>query len=190
VGLVRPRARWRLARGGVSPSSEAESRPRGRLALERGRDFVVRYLVLERDGDSPRGTTVVSLVDRCGFLGRGPFCFVRLLFIIFRNGHFPQLLEDPYGCSRHHRLWHRAKKRGPLGEMTTGHADEHEFNAKHGGVHVLVSGAACASTTAVGRLLLCGVPSGISVASSIRAHVRTSPHPPSLVACRPYMLIP
>jgi hypothetical protein len=32
-----PRARWSLARGGVRPSSEAESRPRGRLALERGR---------------------------------------------------------------------------------------------------------------------------------------------------------
>jgi hypothetical protein len=31
-----PRARWSPARGGVHPSSEAEFRPRGRPALERG----------------------------------------------------------------------------------------------------------------------------------------------------------
>jgi hypothetical protein len=55
VGLVQPRARRRLARGGVGPSSKAETHPRGRQALERGGDFVVRYLVLERDGDSPKG---------------------------------------------------------------------------------------------------------------------------------------
>jgi hypothetical protein len=36
-GASNPRARWSLTRGGVQPSSEAESDPRGRPALERGR---------------------------------------------------------------------------------------------------------------------------------------------------------
>jgi hypothetical protein len=43
VGLGRPRARQRFA-GGSDPSSEAEIRPRGRQALERG-------------GDSPEGAS-------------------------------------------------------------------------------------------------------------------------------------
>jgi hypothetical protein len=82
VGLRWPRARQRLARGGVRPSSEAETcprgrqalergrdspegrirpsseaetRPRGRWPLERGRDSAVRRPVLERDADSPEG---------------------------------------------------------------------------------------------------------------------------------------
>jgi hypothetical protein len=38
LGVPVPRARRRLARGGVKPSSEAETRPRGRQALERGGD--------------------------------------------------------------------------------------------------------------------------------------------------------
>jgi hypothetical protein len=51
----RPRAWRRLARGGVRPSNEAETRPRGRPARERGGDFVVRRLALERGGSSPEG---------------------------------------------------------------------------------------------------------------------------------------
>jgi hypothetical protein len=63
-----PRVRWRTAQGGVRPSSEAENRPRGRQALERGEDSherasalepggdsTTRCPVLERDGDSPEG---------------------------------------------------------------------------------------------------------------------------------------
>jgi hypothetical protein len=46
-GTSSPRARRRFARGGVRPSSEAEIRPRGRPALERGGDLVVRRLALE-----------------------------------------------------------------------------------------------------------------------------------------------
>jgi hypothetical protein len=43
VGARSPRARRRPAQGGVQPSSEAESRPRGRPALERGGVSVVRH---------------------------------------------------------------------------------------------------------------------------------------------------
>jgi hypothetical protein len=50
-----PRARRRFARGGVRPSSEAEIHQRGRPALERGGDLVVRRLALERGGSSPEG---------------------------------------------------------------------------------------------------------------------------------------
>jgi hypothetical protein len=35
-GVHSPRARWSFARGGVQPSREMESCPRGRIALERG----------------------------------------------------------------------------------------------------------------------------------------------------------
>jgi hypothetical protein len=44
ASLRRPRARRRFTRGGIQPSSEAEIRPRGRPALERG-------------GDSPEGAS-------------------------------------------------------------------------------------------------------------------------------------
>jgi hypothetical protein len=54
-GVWVPRARRKLARGGVKPSSEAEIRPRVRQALKRGRDSVVRRLALERDVGSPEG---------------------------------------------------------------------------------------------------------------------------------------
>jgi hypothetical protein len=39
----------------LGPSSEAETHPRGRQALERSEGFVVRRLALERDGGSPEG---------------------------------------------------------------------------------------------------------------------------------------
>jgi hypothetical protein len=42
-------------RSGVKPSSEVETRPRRRHALERGGGFVARRLALERDGGSPEG---------------------------------------------------------------------------------------------------------------------------------------
>jgi hypothetical protein len=54
-GASSPGARQRFTRGDVKPSSEAEIRSRGRLPLERGGDFVVRRLALERDGSSPEG---------------------------------------------------------------------------------------------------------------------------------------
>jgi hypothetical protein len=41
--------------GGLGPLSEAKIRPRWRQALERGGDFVVWCLALERDGGSPEG---------------------------------------------------------------------------------------------------------------------------------------
>jgi hypothetical protein len=40
---------------GSGPSSEAETHPRGRQALERGGSFVVRRLALERGGGTPEG---------------------------------------------------------------------------------------------------------------------------------------
>jgi hypothetical protein len=93
-----------LERGGESlgapgPSSEAETRPRGRQALERGGDSAAEALGprasqrLARGGvrpsseaetpwcgawssseteTRPRGTTADRLVGRCGFLGCGP----------------------------------------------------------------------------------------------------------------------
>jgi hypothetical protein len=42
VGLGQSRARWRLARGGIRPSSEVET-------------FVTRRLALVRGGDLPKG---------------------------------------------------------------------------------------------------------------------------------------
>jgi hypothetical protein len=59
-GASGPRARRRLARGGVRPSSEAETPRRGALSLN---ETEIR----------PRGTAADRLVGRCGFLGRGPF---------------------------------------------------------------------------------------------------------------------
>jgi hypothetical protein len=101
-GASGPRARGRLARGGVRPLSEAEFL---RCGAQSSSETEIR----------PRGTAAVRLVGRCGFLGRGPFCFgpqpngacfgvcgfVSLRFIIFRKGHSPRLLGDPYGCPRH-----------------------------------------------------------------------------------------
>jgi hypothetical protein len=55
LGVQTPRAGRRLDRGGVKPSSEAETLPRGHQALERGKDFEVRRLALERGGGSPEG---------------------------------------------------------------------------------------------------------------------------------------
>jgi hypothetical protein len=55
LGVRIPRARRRLARGGVKPSSKAEIRPRGHQALERGRDCMARRLALERGGNSLEG---------------------------------------------------------------------------------------------------------------------------------------
>jgi hypothetical protein len=51
-------------RGPRAASSEAETRPRGRQALERGGDSAARHPILERDGDRPRGTAADGLVGR------------------------------------------------------------------------------------------------------------------------------
>jgi hypothetical protein len=102
VGLRRPRARRRLVRGGVRPSSEAEARPRGRQALERGGESVARRLVLERDGDSPEGYRGLPFGGPLRLLGPwalrcfGPrpreTCFTGLfvcLLLFFERGVFP-----------------------------------------------------------------------------------------------------
>jgi hypothetical protein len=62
VGPGQPRARRRLARGGVRPSSEAEISWR-------------RTWSSSEVETRPRGTATVCFVVRCGFLGRGPFRF-------------------------------------------------------------------------------------------------------------------
>jgi hypothetical protein len=59
-GASGPRARRRLARGGVRPSSEAENLWRGVWSSS-------------ETETRPRGTAACRLVGRCGFLGRGPF---------------------------------------------------------------------------------------------------------------------
>jgi hypothetical protein len=101
-GASCPRVRRRLARGGVTPSSEAETLRRGARSSS---ETEIR----------PRGTAADRLVGRCGFLGREPsfvlgcsyaerVCdlracgYVCLCFIIFRKGRLPRLLGDPYGC--------------------------------------------------------------------------------------------
>jgi hypothetical protein len=68
VGPGRPRARRRLARGGVRPSSEAEI------------SWCSTWSSSEAE-TRPRGTTAVCLVGRCGFLGRGLFRFGPRLYI-------------------------------------------------------------------------------------------------------------
>jgi hypothetical protein len=59
-GASGPRARRRLARGGVRPSSEAEIT---RCGARSSSEAEIR----------PRGTAVDRLVGRYSFLGRGPF---------------------------------------------------------------------------------------------------------------------
>jgi hypothetical protein len=54
-GASGPRARWRIAWGGVRPSSEVENHPRGRQALERGGVCTAWRPVLELGGNSPEG---------------------------------------------------------------------------------------------------------------------------------------
>jgi hypothetical protein len=76
VGLKRPRARRRLARGsgslergGDSPGGGDSPERGGGQALERGRDFVVRRLALERGGGLPegyRGQLLDGLLQRFG----------------------------------------------------------------------------------------------------------------------------
>jgi hypothetical protein len=51
-----PLSEGKLARGGVKPSSEAETHLRGHQALERGGGFVERCLALERGRVSPEGS--------------------------------------------------------------------------------------------------------------------------------------
>jgi hypothetical protein len=60
VGLGRPRARRRFARGGVRPLSEAEAPWRSAWSSS---EAEIR----------PTGTAASRLVGRCGFLGREPF---------------------------------------------------------------------------------------------------------------------
>jgi hypothetical protein len=81
VGLGRPRARRRLARGGVRPSSEAETSPRGT-----GADLGPWALL------SPG----LQLSRACFGVCR----YVRLCFIFLRKGSSPRLLGDPYVCPR------------------------------------------------------------------------------------------
>jgi hypothetical protein len=50
-----PRVRRSLARGGIQPSSEAESRPRGRPALERGRVLLVWCCIPRAKGSFAQG---------------------------------------------------------------------------------------------------------------------------------------
>jgi hypothetical protein len=93
VGLGLPRARRRLARGGVKPSSEAEALWRDAWSSSEGypdRPFggpprLLGPWALLFFGPRPRGAFFVV----CGF--------VHLLLIIFRQG-FSRLLGDPYGC--------------------------------------------------------------------------------------------
>jgi hypothetical protein len=101
-GVPVPRARRGLARGGVKPSSEAET---SWCSAWPSSEAEIR----------PRGTAAGCLMGRYGFLGRGPFSvlvrdraecvlwfvglFVRF-FIIFRKRCFPSLLRDPYVCPR------------------------------------------------------------------------------------------
>jgi hypothetical protein len=114
-GVRVARARRRLARGGVRPSSEVEIRPRGRQALERGGDPVVRCLALELGGVSPEGVPRPAVWwAATAFWAVGPsplqaattrsvLCGLWVclsIFIIFRKGCFPPLSGDPYGCPR------------------------------------------------------------------------------------------
>jgi hypothetical protein len=101
-GLPVPRARRRLARGGVKPSSKVETSWCGAWPSS---EAEIR----------PRGTATGCLMGRYGFLGRGPFSvlgrdhaqcvlwFVDLFvcfFIICRKWCFLPLLGNPYGCPR------------------------------------------------------------------------------------------
>jgi hypothetical protein len=114
VGLRRPRARRRLARGGVRPSSEVETRPRGRQALERSGDSAARRSILERDGDSLEGYRdrpfggPLRLLGLWALLCSGPQSrgarfvirgFVTLYFIIFRKGVFYLVIRGPLWLS-------------------------------------------------------------------------------------------
>jgi hypothetical protein len=90
-GVRIPRARRRLARGGIKPSSEVEVPWRSVWSLSEAEA-------------RPRGTAAGCVVGRCGFLGRGPFfalgcdhaecalwfvgSFVYFL-LFFRKGCFP-----------------------------------------------------------------------------------------------------
>jgi hypothetical protein len=114
VGLRQPRARRRLAQGGVKPSGEAETLPRGRQALERGGDSAAQCPVLERDGDSSEGyrgrpfggplrllrlwalLCSGSRPRGARFVIRG---FVSLRFVIFRKGVFSPVIMGPLWLS-------------------------------------------------------------------------------------------
>jgi hypothetical protein len=71
-GVRIPRARRRVARGGVKPSSEAETRLRGvKLSSEAEAPWRGAWSSSETEA-RPRGTATDCLVGCCGFLGRGP----------------------------------------------------------------------------------------------------------------------
>jgi hypothetical protein len=57
----------------ASRAREAENRSRGRGALERGGDFMVRCLALERDVCSPEGCQGWLLDGPQRLFGHGPF---------------------------------------------------------------------------------------------------------------------
>jgi hypothetical protein len=115
-GVPVSRAMCKLTRGGVRPSSEAETCPRGCQALKQGGDSAAQRWALKRDGDSPEGYCdrpfggPLRLLGPWALLCFGPrpreaFFVVCGLFVlpltIFREGCFPRLLEDPYGCPRY-----------------------------------------------------------------------------------------
>jgi hypothetical protein len=99
-GASIPRARRSLARGGVGPSSEAETPRHGAWSSS---ETEVR----------PRGTATNRLVGRCGFLGRGPFfvpgrghveriCDSRaslFMFYYFLKGVFSLVIRGPLWLS-------------------------------------------------------------------------------------------
>jgi hypothetical protein len=62
------------SREGLGPSSEAGTRPRGRLALERGGGFVMRRLPLERGGGLLEGRRGRLFVGPLRFFG--PWAFL------------------------------------------------------------------------------------------------------------------
>jgi hypothetical protein len=66
-GAPPPRARWTITRGGVGPSSEAETQPRGRLPQERGGDF-------------PKGVTTPRATRRFARGGNCPSSKVQILW--------------------------------------------------------------------------------------------------------------
>jgi hypothetical protein len=116
-----PRARRSFARGGIQPSSEAESHTTVRVALERGG---VSYKGARgpraRRGPARGGVGASCLLGHWRYPGRGcvrcnwPLVSSFMLFCYFaKYWVFPGLLGDPYGCPRQEPIATRYRRWNP-----------------------------------------------------------------------------
>jgi hypothetical protein len=84
-----PRARRRLARGGVQPSSEAETQSRGRLAPERGVDSSARGRAPRAKRSLARGWLGPAILGGSwGLQDRGPLFAISDCLGVFCVGEF------------------------------------------------------------------------------------------------------